>query len=122
MALTERSKERLLKVIEAMDSRPKGMRFDLIDWFYVREHPCGSSACSIGCAGIYPWFRKRGFRLRGGLPAYKRQIRWEAVYSFFGVDAEQAEYLFRGASYKRGNSYDVARRIEKFVKNDGAIP
>lgn len=94
---------------------------------------CNTTACACGLAAMDPKFRKMGLSykldtvgdtdamLEGVLTMhlkYKGLRNIDAAQKFFGLEtSEQFSYLFIDDSYSRGNQYDVAQRIEKFIRH-----
>jgi len=130
-------KEKLLLLatkLEADAANPKGMKFDLANWFdaesimklekdMVRPTPdCGTTGCAIGLAMITPEFLEEGFA--AGMrryPDYNGDTGWEALESYFGVEYNDAIRLFMDDQYpkdlRKGAEAEraVAQRIREYV-------
>lgn len=81
-------------------------------------HNCGMTCCACGWAGLNRWFISRGFKTtHTGNVSYRGMLGWDAVTEFFGLDNDDAEYLFSDTSYDEGgvSKLEVAARIREFV-------
>lgn len=120
--------DRLMRLTDLLDTiEPEA--FDLEFW--KRSGPnCGTTACAIGHACTIPEFIEAGLQLHVDVQeeeettyfvAYKNYISSSAVMEFFGLDYNQAMWLFYPLSYEDKdlrNPKKVATRIRKFL-NDG---
>lgn len=124
------NKKRLLTLAKHLDKvAPK--KFNLNEW------KCGTVACAVGHACTIPEFNKAGLKME---PGKNRRFRWPiyrsvgefgpdmsqgwgAVEDFFGLITTEAAYLFHADSYKDDYANPtpklVAKRIRKFVRNNG---
>lgn len=82
---------------------------------------CGTSACAVG--HIQEVFPRSGFTFvrdeysRTFFPRYKGHETWEAVTAFFGIDLDDAVYLFGPVSYDDpAKIMPVVKRLREFVK------
>lgn len=103
-------------------------RFDMGDWMVgrVTDIDCGYTACAIGHAGLDPWFQVRGFEIAPSFaknqstPSYTKDGHehrgFYAVMEYFGINLEEAEYLFgRGAYAHDVKPEEVGERVRKYV-------
>ena len=139
----------LLKLAALLEKhRDNGVRFDLSKWYQKSYWPhlrvgdplykkdpdwCGTQACACGLAALNPAFKKAGFREENSVIIFTDPVdgyeyeAWAAVRHFFGIEYDEAEYLFSSASYT-GKTYGaaaarkVAKRIRAFVKRGNIIP
>ena len=127
--------ERLNILADFLDTVPTG-KFKLANWasqqFFeaggdVLTLPdCGTTACAVGWGAQDPILKKMGLRLVCN-DAYDVGIEygalddWDAVESFFGLNANQADHLFSDSEYEDDacGAKDVAARIREFVARDG---
>jgi hypothetical protein len=97
---------------------------------------CGTVACAMGWAAMYPPFTELGFkltrdeegRLLGGVEFWDGRVGikrcgMEAVETFFSLSLEEASYLFHGLSYteKKDEEVDlgeVRERIREFLEKE----
>lgn len=56
--------EQLKRVLKALTPHERRKHFDMGTWGY--KTACGTVACAAGHAGMDPWFRRRGLRLKVG--------------------------------------------------------
>jgi hypothetical protein len=112
--------DRLLRLAEYHEHQVSPEQFSLRNW----QDPCGTVACAIGHACRIPEFAEAGLRLvpygNAGyfMPAYGEWSDWYAVAEFFGIDHDDAEYLFGAWHYDEGVATrpdEVAARIREFV-------
>ena len=73
---------------------PNDKRFDMETWGKMNVNSaCGTSACLAGHAGLTPWFRREGFKLKGdGQVLETESIQYgltEDINRFFGIDDMQ---------------------------------
>ncbi len=71
---------------------------------YVEENQCGFAACALGWAASNPTFNRDGLRLvhdEGGFMhvEYRDSTDTEAGVKFFGLDWDEAAYLFHPNQY-----------------------
>lgn len=97
-----------------------------------RYDACGSAACALGSAALYPPFMKAGLKfvrdpmsMYVAWPAYKRFRETEAGMEFFGIDLNEAEYLFIPCEYHQDDTSDikpkhVAKRVAVLIKKYAA--
>lgn len=125
-----------LEKIEATPLKKRKRFFDIGTWVRfgdVRtDGVCGTAACAVGEATFMQRFRDLGLRWskRHHDPAFKGELGWYAVHKFFGLNNDEAEYLFTGTAYRSIVDPDrrsirpsskvtpglVAARIREFVK------
>lgn len=78
------------------------------------------TACAVGTACHFKYFNDKGLAFNdNNAPTYGNHIGWAAVESFFGLEGEEATYLFNDDAYNTtdcSNPVAVAMRIEDFVK------
>lgn len=131
------NKKRLEMMVEMLNEHETlfkvvNLSFDMNEWgdavsdddeeIMVKD-ACGTSACAIGSACLYPPFKDIGLNgincTSGFEPSYKQWHGWMAVRQFFGISETVAEYLFSNHKYKNDNvgPKDVAKRIKKFLKD-----
>lgn len=135
-------KRRLLKLadlLEADAKNKKGIKFDLNDWVADKEGNtrsfhnvetipinCNTKACAVGLACLSGAFKRSGLgyriRMTGSLvPTFDGNDNWDAVESFFGLEEQEAFFLFRAGEYPPAKSKGalgerfVAKRIRDFV-------
>lgn len=100
---------------------------------------CGSAACALGSAAIYPPFIKQGLHLKEDeisvkinydrkvpeleyyfsfVPSYKRETHKYAGAKFFGITDNEADNLFMTINYEESiiTTKDVAERVKKLIK------
>lgn len=112
-------RERLEQMVTMLRGLPPEgeVGFDLSSWH------CGTTACAVGHACLNPKFQEQGLKLvpsrsDGFIPSYAGNTGWEAVRSFFGLGAEEDDYLFFAWEYPKGSqttAAEVADRIEDFL-------
>lgn len=129
------NKERLLFGADILD-RVEPESFDLECWELVpREEycpPCGFVACAVGHMTHNPQMQAWGLRLQKTktyedndtlVPVFGKYTQWTAVDLFFGLQVEEAEYLFMSSCYDELTDpitpAIVAARIREFVATDG---
>lgn len=145
--------KRLLKLADFLDTVPKKL-FDLetfanidldsdgcevaLDKMKKFEPKCGATACAMGwCPTIFPklikWYRLDVNSWDGNIEygvVLKEQEKgkefrnFKAAEKLFGLNTDEAEYLFQPSRYpsygKNATPKSVAKRIRKFVK-DGVL-
>jgi len=113
--------ERLKHLVTILRAVPPE-RFDMGYW------ECGTVACAVGHACHDPQFQAEGLHLArvAGFatlrPALNRgQNGWPAVMTFFGLNLDQALYLFSMSDYESAflTTDDVIARIEALIKGTG---
>lgn len=126
-------KNRLLKLADLLDNIPK-KKFNLREWATVigseihadtsQIKECGFAGCAVGWATTIPSFNRAGLRPIRNAARYVVKGRgyygWEAPMMFFGVDGDDANYLFSMDYYDRGSKTTpktVARRIRHYVRH-----
>lgn len=83
---------------------------------------CGTVACALGSAALYPPFMKEGLGIAKtsyrATPVYNDKTGFDAGAEFFGIDLRESTYLFAPSRYKKDepNSKDVARRVKILIK------
>lgn len=138
---------RLAKLLDEINAT-KPSRFDISSWAQGSRHPCGTTACAVGWAGLDRSFQAEGFglfvmgydgkhhqtrtvdelnewSLLGVFPAYQDKKHWAAVRLFFGIDARTANWLFDAEAYGESvdpSAGDVANRIRAVIANPNSIP
>ena len=137
------NRRRLLKLadmLEADAANRKGLKFDLdiIGEVELGAKPglnCETSGCAIGLACLSGAFKRAGLgyevRVHVIEPTWEgKTLGWlgylTAAENLFGIDSHQAAYLFDSGHYdgdQRGAKGErvVARRIRRFVANNGVI-
>ncbi len=148
--LTKVEKERLTKLANHLKTVPQKLfdldyivdvRFDDLDAddlqkerenklkkMAKQELNCGTTACAIGwCPVVFPrsfaWQDANTVVLKEKSKFGYTLNDFDAAERFFGLNHNQAEYLFMPRSYhksKRGPK-SVAARIEALVKNNGLM-
>jgi hypothetical protein len=92
--------------------------------FNISRWHCGTAACVLGAAAMFPEFNKQGLKLaesktcRGfHYPIFRGHYSYESGEKFFGLNEKQAEYLFDPAEYKSGEAKPatVAKRIREIL-------
>ena len=130
----EHAIERLRELYAMMFGVPDE-RVDLKNWTSSRSfspRSCGTRACAVGWATVYPPFMEQGLRMSDGLPVFGARGNWGAVDTFFGIGNEVSSYLFRvGSQWNpfalkcegRGESdkKQVLQRIRTVLLSWGAI-
>jgi hypothetical protein len=111
-------KERLEQMVTMLRNLPPDgeVGFNLTGWH------CGTTACAVGHACLNPVFQEQGLSLVKDravlLPFYAGNRGWDAVRSFFGIDADDDAFLFRSWKYAKGSettAVEVADRIAEFI-------
>lgn len=147
-----------LKTLYAVISGIPEKKLDLESWrsgriraraWYAEEvpvtdkallHTCGTTACAVGYACVYPEFVKQGltFNRAENTPTFEGQGSWTAVTRFFGILPKEAQYLFANGTYAPPGAPDtrdreaeiefdlsdklkVLRRIRRFLWKKRAI-
>ena len=85
--------------------------FDLRDW--NQNGVCRTVACAVGWAMKDEWFRQQGLGRDGKSPSFGADKGWKAVRAFFGVDREEALYMFHAGKYERATRDAVVARIRE---------
>lgn len=116
------------KIFGKESSRKKKIRFDMRHW-YREQHSCGTIACALGSAALYPPFIKAGLKIRklklemgggwAGNVMYKGYQGDWAGAKFFGISQDEAEDLFYGSTHRRKT---VAKLVGKLIAHYGARP
>jgi len=131
-------KGRLLELAQLLRRNaydPMGVVFNLEHWIRVVDRGsvqpslnCGTQACAIGLACLYPPFQELGLSYSLGLalgtPIYRHEGRvytkWDAVMRFFKLSYTDATKLFFAWEYSvtSGPSVEleVAKRIQEYVE------
>lgn len=127
---------RLRKLVDLLKALPR-RRFDYnrwvgMDWGGSKDLSCGTTACALGWAATIPTFRRRGLVLadRWGMGCVvlrepnRRELEGVAAAArFFDLLYEHAAYLFiPGPSDEDATAKQVARKIERFIKERGSAP
>lgn len=63
---------------------------------------CGTAACALGCAALYPPFQKEGLVIFGSEVQYESRYGYDAASGFFKISKAHAQYLFSPTSYPVG--------------------
>lgn len=107
MALSKKSKARIMKLVEFMNALPKSANdhFAMDHWFthsgrhllgeYVDADTikdCGTTACALGWACTIPSFKRAGLKMPTAMQDHAQMI--EMGSKFFGLEAGQARALF----------------------------
>lgn len=89
---------------------------------------CGFAGCVMGWAAVLPSFRRLGLRLEKDneydlvvYPLYNGRTDWGAVHELFGLDSQDAQYLFSSSEYNPDEWTDplaVAKRIREFIADN----
>lgn len=100
---------------------------------------CGTAACAVGWACAYPEFNKQGLTYVDRMPTLRlrgqQHNNWEAVFRFFGVNQNEAFFLFLNNNedvkytpdlYEEDNASEsartrVLRRIRAYLLDKGVI-
>lgn len=123
---------RLQTLLVADASNPNGVSFDLSGWAwrYVwgDEQPvavdCGTHACAVGLACISGLFAEDGLAYdlshSGSIvPTYAGWRGWPAVEYFFGLNEDDAQWLFSPEHYVTRHGAEaelmVSARIQQFL-------
>jgi hypothetical protein len=101
------------------------------------NNACGTAACAVGWACVYPPFKAQGLGRYGSGPEFNSEVSWAATMAFFEVDDYEAQSLFQSAAYLPAPRSEVAeifadedqlterqavrRRIRRFLTLKGAI-
>lgn len=114
------NRERLLKLANHLDT-VKPAKFDMGNW------SCGTTACAAGHACGIPEFVELGLYLDYSARPDRGCVRfhdgeyihsgWNAVEDFFGLEPDEAVYLFGVNDYEWDNRTDpkvVAQRLRLF--------
>lgn len=117
------NKKRLLKLADFLETvKPKEFRMD--SWY--NETPCGTTACAFGWACSIPSFKRAGLKMKVirhtdvayGDVTFKGLESYNAASKFFGIDIDEAEYLFSPDAYSgKGIKRQVIRRIRKLCSS-----
>lgn len=130
-------KERLLLLadkLEADANNPKGIKFDLYQWFGdetkemicnggVPILDCGTVGCAIGLAMLTPEFNKEGFGTsKFQTPEFNKKVQWDAVEEYFGLSHRKALKLFYDLEYPRNlrKGADAERAVTKRIREHTA--
>lgn len=111
------NRERLQQMVTMLRELPE----DVTPKFHLRVWNCGTTACAVGHACLYPPFKEQGLAWSEywGTPTFNGWESWGAVTTFFCLSNDQAEHLFYDASYpedaENTTALDVADRIEKLM-------
>jgi hypothetical protein len=102
-------------------------RFDLGAWQLNRyecqmepDKPiteCGFAGCAIGWKDFF--IPDSPLKLGELAPSFEGETHWSAICAAYGLDEDQAFYLFGPESYVwvMGTALEVARRIESVINN-----
>lgn len=89
---------------------------------------CGTTACAVGWACLYPNFKKQGLGIRtfrnknaGSFPIFRDGGNWIAVEDFFGLTEHEARRLFMGYGTGVNAKRMVMRAIRKQLLDMKAI-
>ncbi len=124
--------KRLYQFLHLMENyneyfREEEIEFNISNWFKGElRHGCGTAACALGAACLYPPFKRAGLKLRiekeWGVPCptFKGSVELNAGEIFFGITYEEAADLFFGSRYRTGwagtRPHHVATKIRKLIK------
>lgn len=120
------NRKRLIKIADFLENEVESRWFNIHIWASrgFRERKCGSAACVLGWTTAA--FPRSGVRLSkrfGELRfIFGRKSEYEAGAAFYGIDSDDALYLFAPGSYPhRGRGrMAVIRRLRSFVKRGGS--
>lgn len=89
------------------------------------DHPCGTVHCAVGAAGVDPRFNALGFELAlnnhdAMTPHYEGLENWDAVAMFFGIDYDEATYLFQACEYPNGDETTIDEVIDRLEETIAA--
>lgn len=116
------NEERLLKLADYLETVPE-RAFNMAAW----RDECGTSGCALGHACEIPEFAAIGLKIefcrkaRIYMPVLNGSHGYAAAEALFGIDGDEAEYLFnpwRYSFFKRCAEITpqaVAARIREFV-------
>lgn len=96
----EHAIERLRELYAMMFGVPDE-RVNLKDWISSTRfsaNTCGTTACAVGWATVYPPFVEQGLEMEGKTPVFRYATNWGAVRDFFGIQQEVSSYLFQTGS------------------------
>lgn len=130
--------ERLKQLKYMLDNHHKifkGTKFDMDNWIKminpfskglppktsIEKIPefCGTAACALGSAALYPPFVKLG--LYAGCDEekdyvfYKRELGYDAGAKFFGISENNSYYLFNPDAYDKISKNITPKDISKHV-------
>lgn len=111
-----------LKQLDELLATVPAQRFDLGDWIYDADHPCGTVACAIGHACLSPVFQAQGLNYEKdlGRPIFVGLTSWDAVCAFFEIRSYTAERLFAADNYDiedHRNPDAVRARIQEVIRD-----
>lgn len=127
---------RLMKLVELLKTVPRKQfnywKWAGHDWKGKADLSCGTQACALGWATTIPSLRRLGLRLHRPFRASNPFVQlkgaprlspYEVAQTLFGLNANQAHYLFTAVS--SGEEDDatpkqVAKKLEKFVASRSA--
>ncbi len=107
MALSKKSKARIMKLVEFMNALPKSANdhFYMGHWFIHKGHhslgeyvdaetlkDCGTTACALGWACTIPSFKRAGLKMPVFNQPHSAMI--EMGSKFFGLEVDQTHALF----------------------------
>lgn len=116
----------------------KPMRFDIQYWFdpgkpdYTSDKAikpgisCGTAACALGSAALYPPFKKAGLKFmrcdsffNEYVPMYKDFVGFYAGDRFFKISSAESRWLFDPQEYRRKRvaPSNVAKRVDRLIKH-----
>lgn len=132
------NKRRILALASFLEKLPRKAveHFDMGSWLHTEgiffdpkdlTKGCGASACALGWATQMPSMRKLGLRLYEGRPILGTEAGFGAAQALFGLDREQAYYLFDAVglpdhTYKDETPKQWAKRARRFVASGGEVP
>lgn len=107
----------------------KNVKFDMGCWLDKgagKLGDCGTAACALGSACIYPPFQKQGlmpakdYRWNGA--AYEGAEGFAAGEKFFGITYSESHGLFDPDSYEaiKPKPSTVAKKVDKLIKRYSA--
>ncbi len=100
------------------------IEFDMGTWFQgALRHGCGTSACALGAACLYPPFKKKGLHLSYGgcWPKYagaEQNGGFDVGAAFFGLEFWESTLLLDPENYRLVDvkPHHVSRRVEKLIR------
>lgn len=124
----EAGRERLREFEREVLAKIPPDRFN-IQVFVSTENECGTVACAMGWAAMYPPFVELGFRVArlekfSTIELWDNEVKWrrygfEAVQVFFGLEPYEAAWLFHGKTYNENEEVElseVQERVREFLE------
>lgn len=99
------------------------VKFDMKTWGVKRI--CGTAACVLGSAALYPPFRKMGLKHQweehsDATISYRGEEYEEAGAAFFGITYKEACGLFKYRQVGHKSRADVEKCVRELIKEYGA--